>query len=237
MKRNKTKQKTSLFETVLIVVAVFGIFQYLFTIGFSSTPIGERASVAEEVAISPQIEEEVVTALPEVLPIACSPKAQETRAEKKRYIVKQGDTLEQIACKFGVLPYQIRQQNKLTDNWIYPKQVLVIAKPTWKAYEGKASFYASQFHGKRRADMQIYDMHEMVVAHRHLPLCIDIRITNLKNDKSVVAAVRDRGPYVDKDHRQVDMSLGVAEAVHAVRDGVIPVRIEPLLNAVWFEKG
>ena len=59
---------------------------------------------------------------------------------------------------------------------------------------GVASYYGSQFHGRRTASGERYDETEMTAAHRGLPFGTRVRVTNLANNRRVVVRVNDRGP-------------------------------------------
>src|SRR5581483_122716 len=64
-----------------------------------------------------------------------------------------------------------------------------------KTYQvGKASWYGKFFHGKPTASGEPYDMFLFTAAHRSLPLGTLVRVTNLKNGKSIIVRVNDRGP-------------------------------------------
>jgi len=92
------------------------------------------------------------------------------------------------------------------------------------AVRGWASWYGPGFQGKKMANGKHYDVRKVSVAHRSLPLGTKVRIINLRNRKSIVAFVSDRGPYVRG--REIDLSYAAAKKLGAVRDGVIPVKIE-----------
>jgi rare lipoprotein A len=93
-------------------------------------------------------------------------------------------------------------------------------------YKGIASWYGTKFHGKKRADGKIYNMHNISVAHKTLPLGTVLRITNLNNNETILARVNDRGPYIKG--RMIDLSLGAAKRLNAVKLGLIPVTIRIL---------
>lgn len=61
---------------------------------------------------------------------------------------------------------------------------------------GMASWYGDDFHNKRTANGETYDMRAVTAAHRTLPLPSIVRVTNLENGRSIIARVNDRGPYV-----------------------------------------
>jgi rare lipoprotein A len=89
---------------------------------------------------------------------------------------------------------------------------------------GKASWYGLEFQGRKTSSGERFDMNELTCAHRTLPLGSWLRVTNTRNNKSVVVRVNDRGPMVDG--RIVDLSYAAAQAVGM--DGLAKVKIEPL---------
>lgn len=93
---------------------------------------------------------------------------------------------------------------------------------------GLASFYAHKFHGRATASGEIYDMNKFTAAHPQLPFGTFVRVTNLKNKKSVVLKVNDRGPVSKK--RIIDVSYKAAQELGFVRDGLVKVRLE-IVNA------
>lgn len=76
---------------------------------------------------------------------------------------------------------------------------------------GQASWYGLKFQGRKTATGESYDMNQLTCAHRSLPLGSWVRVTNLKNRKSIVVRVNDRGPALDD--RIVDLSYAAAKAV------------------------
>jgi len=91
---------------------------------------------------------------------------------------------------------------------------------------GKASYYGEDFHGRRTANGEIYDMYGLTAAHRELPFGTICRITNLKNGKSVIVRINDRGPFVPG--RIFDLSYDAAKKLEALDDGIIQVKAEIL---------
>jgi len=89
---------------------------------------------------------------------------------------------------------------------------------------GRASWYGGFFHGRTTANGETYDMNGLTCAHRSLPLGSLIRVTNLRNQKTVVVRVNDRGPV--PDDRVVDLSYGAAKSLGFVSKGLAPVRLE-----------
>jgi len=94
------------------------------------------------------------------------------------------------------------------------------------AEEGIASWYGPQFHAKRTASGEVYNMYDLTAAHRVLPMQTRIRVTNVKNGKSVVLRVNDRGPFVD--NRIVDLSYAAARELDVIGPGTAQVRLEAL---------
>ena len=88
---------------------------------------------------------------------------------------------------------------------------------------GFASWYGSDFHGRRTSSGEIYDMYQLTAAHRELPLGTWVMVTNLDTGRSVEVRVNDRGPFV-RD-RIVDVSYGAARLLGMVGPGVVPVRV------------
>lgn len=89
---------------------------------------------------------------------------------------------------------------------------------------GVASWYGAQLQGRRTASGERFDMRKLTAAHKSLPLDTRVRVTNLRNGRSVEVTVNDRGPYVDA--RVIDLSARAAEALDLKRRGVGRVKIE-----------
>lgn len=90
--------------------------------------------------------------------------------------------------------------------------------------EGKASYYGKEFNGRRTANGEVFDMYEKTAAHRDIPFDSILRVTNKKNNRSVVVRVNDRGPF--KAGRILDLSYAAARAIGMIADGVADVTIE-----------
>ena len=90
--------------------------------------------------------------------------------------------------------------------------------------EGIASWYGMKFHGRQTANGDIYDVFAATAAHRSLPIPSYVRVTNLRNQRTVVLRVNDRGPF--HDSRLIDLSYGAALALGFAESGTTPVRVE-----------
>ncbi len=91
---------------------------------------------------------------------------------------------------------------------------------------GIASWYGDDFHNKRTANGETYDMRAITAAHRTLPLPSIVKVTNLENGKSIIARVNDRGPYVK--NRIIDVSQKGAELLGYRKKGTTRVKVEVL---------
>lgn len=89
---------------------------------------------------------------------------------------------------------------------------------------GTASWYGADFHGRRTANGEIFDRKSISAAHPTMPLPSYARVTNLRNDRSIVVRVNDRGPY--HGGRVMDVSQRVAEALDFHSVGTARVKVE-----------
>lgn len=94
---------------------------------------------------------------------------------------------------------------------------------------GYASWYGEDFHGRYTANHEIFDEHAISAAHPTLPLPSYARVTNLKNHRSIVVRVNDRGPYVD--NRLIDVSVRTAKLLGFYGHGLAKVKVEYLGRA------
>lgn len=97
--------------------------------------------------------------------------------------------------------------------------------PTSRGYQerGVASWYGRKFHGRLTSSREVYDMHLMTAAHRTLPLPSYVRVRNLRNNRSIVVRVNDRGPFVH--NRIIDLSYSAALKLDMIRDGTSLVEV------------
>jgi rare lipoprotein A len=89
---------------------------------------------------------------------------------------------------------------------------------------GLASWYGPEFHRKRTASGERFDMDALTAAHRSLPFDSYVRVTNVETGRSVVVRINDRGPFVAD--RIIDLSARAARQLGIKEDGVVRVRIE-----------
>lgn len=91
---------------------------------------------------------------------------------------------------------------------------------------GEAAWYGGGFHGRLTASGEPFDLHGLTAAHRTLPFGTRVRVENLRNGRSVVVRITDRGPFTPR--RIIDLSRGAAEQLDMIRMGIAPVRIQVL---------
>jgi rare lipoprotein A len=95
--------------------------------------------------------------------------------------------------------------------------------PNYRA-EGVASWYGDDFHGRLTANGEVFDMTSLTAAHPTLPIPSYARVTNIRNGKSLIVRVNDRGPY--HGNRLIDVSNKAAELLEFKHNGVARVRVE-----------
>jgi rare lipoprotein A len=89
---------------------------------------------------------------------------------------------------------------------------------------GVASWYGKFFQGRTTASGEPFDENQLTCAHRTLPLGSVLRVTNLRNNKSVIVTVNDRGPVPES--RVIDLSRAAAAALDFSGQGLAPVKVE-----------
>ncbi|MET3667158.1 septal ring lytic transglycosylase RlpA family protein [Caulobacter sp. 1776] len=109
-------------------------------------------------------------------------------------------------------PYQINGV------WYYPK-----ADEDYNVV-GVGSWYGEQFHNRRTANGEIFDMDIPSAAHKTLPLPCLVEVTNLDNGQKMIVRVNDRGPFVGD--RVIDLSKAAAQQLGYYRQGVARVRVK-----------
>lgn len=90
----------------------------------------------------------------------------------------------------------------------------------------KASWYGPGFHGQKTANGEVYNQNSFTAAHKSLKFGTLLKITNLKNNKSVVIRINDRGPYING--RDLDLSKAAAFELGMVRKGVAKLKVEEI---------
>lgn len=94
------------------------------------------------------------------------------------------------------------------------------------AEKGIASWYGDDFHGKKTSNGEVYDMYGMTAAHKTLPIPSYVKVTNLKNNRSIIVRINDRGPYYED--RIIDLSYAAAQRLGVHRPGTEKVKVEAI---------
>lgn len=89
-----------------------------------------------------------------------------------------------------------------------------------------ASWYGPKFHGRTTANGEIYNQMALTAAHKTMSFGTFLKVTNLKNGKSIIVRINDRGPYIEG--RDLDLSKGTAIALGMIQRGVIKVKVEEI---------
>jgi len=125
--------------------------------------------------------------------------------------------------------YKIGKKYNVAGKYYYPKKDLYYNKT------GIASWYGPKFHGKLTANGEIYNQYALTAAHKTLPLPSAVKVTNLKNNKSIVLRINDRGPFVND--RIIDLSSKAADILDLKREGTGLVRVQILKDkSLYLEK-
>ncbi len=103
------------------------------------------------------------------------------------------------------------------------KRYVVLGSAEGYLERGVASWYGPTFHGVSTSIGEQYDMYGMTAAHKTLPLPAYARVTNLRNGKSVVVRLNDRGPFVA--NRIIDLSYTAAAKLDMLREGTTLVEV------------
>ena len=125
--------------------------------------------------------------------------------------------------------YKIGKKYNVGGKYYYPKKDLYYNKT------GIASWYGPKFHGKLTANGEIYNQYALTAAHKTLPLPSAVKVTNLKNNKSLVLRINDRGPFVND--RIIDLSSKAADILGLKKEGTGLVRVQILKDkSILLEK-
>ncbi len=114
--------------------------------------------------------------------------------------------------------YKVGNPYKIFGTWYYPKEDYSYSEV------GTASWYGKDFHARKTANGENYDMNTLTAAHRTLPLPSIVKVTNLENGRSLILRVNDRGPYAK--NRIIDISKRGAQLLGFQVQGTAKVRVE-----------
>lgn len=113
--------------------------------------------------------------------------------------------------------FKVGQPYTMGGRWYVPRE-----EPGYER-TGLASWYGADFHGRKTANGEIYDMNALTAAHPTLPMPSYVYVTNLANGRTILVRVNDRGPYVAD--RLIDLSARAARLLGTSERGVAQVRV------------
>jgi rare lipoprotein A len=122
-----------------------------------------------------------------------------------------------IVSGFLMMPLSVVAQNN-------PAPVKVKTKKATRVLYGQASFYSNKFNGRRTANGETFDQKKLTCACNVLPLGTWIKVTNVKNNKTVIVKVNDR--IHPKMKRIVDLSRAAAQKLGYIANGLARVKVE-----------
>nr|WP_149892260.1 septal ring lytic transglycosylase RlpA family protein [Roseibium aestuarii] len=114
--------------------------------------------------------------------------------------------------------YMVGKPYKVAGRWYKPE-----LDESYEA-EGLSSWYGPTFHGRQTANGEVFDKTALTAAHPTMPLPSYARVTNLKNGRSMIVRVNDRGPF--HGNRVIDVSERVASLLGTKQAGVAKVKVE-----------
>lgn len=100
------------------------------------------------------------------------------------------------------------------------------SSPRWFGYQesGKASYYAMKYQNRKTASGERFNQWSKTAAHKRLPFGTMVKVTNIKNGKSVVVRINDRGPFAKE--RIIDLSRSAFSIIGDLDSGILRVKIE-----------
>jgi rare lipoprotein A len=113
--------------------------------------------------------------------------------------------------------YKIGNKYEVKGKFYFPHKDMLYSKT------GIASWYGPKFHGKLTANGEIYNQNQLTAAHKTLPLPSAVKVTNLKNNKSLNLRINDRGPFVND--RIIDLSSKAADLLGLKKQGTGLVKV------------
>jgi rare lipoprotein A len=95
-----------------------------------------------------------------------------------------------------------------------------------KIQYGIASFYSNKFNGRKTANGEVFSQQKFTAAHNSLPLGTYVRVTNLRNKRTVVVKINDR--LNARNKRLIDLTKAAAQKLGFIKSGLVRVKVEVL---------
>ena len=159
------------------------------------------------------------------------------------HAVFKGETMYRVNGGEGI--YAIAGKLSKKGIWVRPDQIMFhndgrmkfdsgerVKVPIyqWQPHLVEASWYGPGFDGKPMANTEIFDENDpTLAAHMSLPLGMEVKVTNLANNKTIIVRITDRGDFA-KYERGIDLSRAAAEELGYRTQGTTPVLVEPVYN-------
>jgi peptidoglycan lytic transglycosylase len=132
-------------------------------------------------------------------------------------VISEQSSYQRASLPKGGGSYKVGKPYQIAGRWYHPRE-----EPNY-AETGIASWYGADFHGRKTANGEIYDMNALTAAHRTLPLPSYAYVTALKTGRTVLVRINDRGPFAG--NRIIDLSKATATALGLKTDGLGKVRV------------
>ncbi|MGB8028160.1 MAG: septal ring lytic transglycosylase RlpA family protein [Terracidiphilus sp.] len=109
-----------------------------------------------------------------------------------------------------------------------PQNAPTPAAQNWRdRIRGVASWYGGVFNGRKTASGEVYDMYAMTACHPSLPFGSIVRVVDVRNHRSVLVRITDRGDLVEEG-RIIDLSYGAAKKLGMTKAGLAKVDLQVL---------
>ena len=138
-------------------------------------------------------------------------KLEDNLTQEVKQEIKEDDPFKEVDT--DIKPYYVNGK------WYYPIKVDI-----GENFEGVASWYGPDFHGRKTSNGENYDMYDFTAAHKTLPFNTMLKVTNIKNSKTTIVRVNDRGPFVQ--NRLIDLSFSAAKDLDIINFGTALVKLE-----------
>ncbi len=114
---------------------------------------------------------------------------------------------------------------------VFGKTYKVMSSSHGYVERGIASWYGTAFHGKKTSNGETYSMYQMTAAHKSLPIPTYVEVRNLKNGRSIIVRVNDRGPF--HNNRIIDLSYVAAKKLGIAGTGTGLVEVRSINPRSW----
>jgi len=168
----------------------------------------------------------VFTACSEKASVKYVPYKDRAQQQSGEPLTKQGPSVIGDSSSAQPVPSSATASSTLKPYTVMGKTYYPSTVATGEEYSGIASWYGPDFHGKKTASGEPYDMYADTAAHKTLPMNTIVRVTSIDNGKSAVVRINDRGPFVAG--RIIDLSYSAGKAIGLDKTGTAPVKLTVL---------